>query len=317
VTQRLVAVAVLALASGLMSVASTGCSGCAGDAPLQVRKILVDVEPQAVGIDREQVRSIIEETIGRSRGIRIVDPSRGDAAVLRVRIEGYGARAGEAGAAAAAAPPTGSGPDKTTLALAIEVTSVPGEPAGTEYRGHALATSTGVVDTRSLVGQAVRDALAQVLMTRNAGELKSAQLITWLADDASEEQKKRAIRILGSRREKAAVAAIGKILVGDDKELQPLALAALENIGDPGAVDAVIAYSDRQPAVVKKECIEAVRTMGSQRAKAWLFTLSTGAPDLDVQEQAQAALASLEAQRVEVPTVAEHVDDKQKTTATP
>jgi len=31
--------------------------------------------------------------------------------------------------------------------------------------------------------------------------------------------------------------------------------------------------------------------MGSARAKAWLFTLSTGAPDLDVQEQAAAALS--------------------------
>ncbi len=289
-----------------------GLPACHASRTLPVRKVLVDVEPAAVGVDREQVRAVVNETLKRARGIEVVpEAGHDDAAVLRVRVEGYGPQTGQGGGGGDA----DHGPAKTTLALAVELTSVPGDTG--ELRGHALASGVGVVDARDLVGQALRDALAQVLMTRNASELKSAELIGWLGDDShTDDQKARAIRILGSRRERTAVAAVAKVLVSRDRELAPLALAALTNIGDPGAVDAVIAYSDRQPSVVKKQCIEAVRSMGSERAKPWLFTLSTGSPDLDVQEYAGAALAALEAQKVSLPAVA-NVEQKPGNQATP
>ena len=272
--------------------------GCGGAGPLSVRKILVDVEPAATGIDREAVRDVVEGVVKKARGIKVVDAGRGDAAVLRVRIEGYGPAGGTDADSKAS--------NKTTLALTVEVTAIAGETGGGGYRGHALASGNGVVDARTLVAQALRDALAQVLMTRNAADLDSNTLVAWLTDgDASDEQKRRAVRILGSRRERAAVETLSKVLMGGDKELGPIALAALTNIGDPGAVDAVIAYSDRQPAPVVKQCIEAVRSMASPRGRAWLFTLSTGHPDSDVQQQASAALAALEAQAPGGPAVAQ------------
>lgn len=273
-------VVAVALGLVLLGVASCGLGG----GPLPVRKVLVDVEPAAQGIDREQVRAVVEEVLAKARGVQIVDAGRGDAAVLRVRVDGYSAALDE------------GRPPHTTLALSVELTGVPGDPAPGGYRGHAVASGAGDIDARGLVDQALRDALAQVLMTRGAADLGSEQLIAWLTDDdASDQQKRRAVRILGSRRERRAVEPLGKVLLGADRELQPLALAALTNIADPAGVDFVIAYSDRQPPLVKKQCIEAVRAMGSPRGRAWLFTLSTGHPDVDVQQQAAAALAALEA----------------------
>lgn len=281
VTPRIAAhVAALVLLAGLTALSACGLSG----GPLPVRKVLVDVEPAATGIDREQVRGVVQQVLEKARGIRLVDASRGDGAVLRVRVDGYGATLEE------------GRPPRTTLALTVELTSVPGDAAPGGFRGHAVAAAAGDIDARGLVGQALRDALAQVLMTRGASDLDSRQLIAWLVDEsASTEQKRRAARILGSRRERAAVEPLGKVLLSRDSELEPLALAALTNIGDPAGVDAVIEYSDRQPPLVKKQCIEAVRAMGGTRGRAWLFTLSTGHPEADVQQQAAVALAALEA----------------------
>jgi hypothetical protein len=285
-----------------LSGCGVGCGRTGG--PLPIRKVLIDVEPAAAGVDREQVRAVVDEVLKRARGIRLVDAGRGDdAAVMRVRVEGYGSE--EAGRLL-----------KTTLALTVELTSVPGETSAAGFRGHAVASGTGDIDARSLVGQAVRDALAQVLMTRGASDLSSDQLIAWLTDEsASIEQRRRAIRILGSRREREAVPPLSRALLEGDKELQPLALSALTNIGDPSAVDAVIEYSDRQPPVVKKQCIEAVRSMGSAKGRAWLFTLSTGHPELEIQQQAAAALAALEAEEQPGAAVAENADLRERTEA--
>jgi hypothetical protein len=310
---------VRALALVLMCVLASGCSG---SGRLPVRKVLVDVEAGAAAsgvdrvvdravdraVDREQVRAVVHDVLKRARGVQLVD---GAGAVLRVHLAEYGPDVGESARA--------DGVPRMRLALTIEVIGSPGEPTGGGYRGHAVAKGAGV-DARTLVAQALRDALAQVLMTRNAADLDSAELISWLNDDnADEEQQRRATRILGSRRERAAVDGLSRVLAHGDQELQHLALAALTNIGDPSAVDAVIAYSDHKPPVLINQCIVAVRSMGSAhlpdavgfakatpgaagkasptpatRARAWLFTLSTGHADLDVQQHAAAALAALE-----------------------
>src|SRR5205814_9755608 len=97
-----------------VAVAAGAGAGCGGNGPLPVRKVLVDVEPGAVGVDREQARAIVDETLHKARGIKLVDAGRGDAAVLRVRVEGYGPASVEGDERGA-----GSGtPVKTTLALA-------------------------------------------------------------------------------------------------------------------------------------------------------------------------------------------------------
>jgi HEAT repeat protein len=96
------------------------------------------------------------------------------------------------------------------------------------------------------------------------------------------------------RQERRAVPSLVRLLAEDHRALAPLALVALGQIGDPAGLDAVIDYSTGRPAGVQKQAIEAVRHVGGHRGRAWLFTLSTGHDDPDVQMAAEAALASLE-----------------------
>lgn len=284
-----------------------GCEGCVSREALPIRKVLVDVEPAAAsaGIEREATRRVVHELLGKARGFELVEAGRGDAAVLRVRVEAFKAEAPNATEARA----------RSTLTLTIEVTGVPSE-SGVGYRGHSVASASGQLDPRVLLEQAMRDALAQVQMTRTASDLDSEQLIAWLDDpQASPEQRRRAVRILGSRRERAATESLARVLLDrEDVELAQLSLVAITNIGDPGALDAVIEFSERQPGPVRKQCIEAVRAMGTPRGRAWLFVLASGHPDDDVQAQASAALTALEQKAPKGPAVADNAaapsDDK-------
>lgn len=282
-----------ALLAGALIVASLLDSACeVGQGPLRVRKVIIDVAPDAERLGREHVRAVLHASLRALRGVHIVDDGRhggprdgpGEGAVLRVRLESFGATLDE------------GQPPKTTLALSVEVVGLPGEgPA--DFRGQAVASASGVADTRTLVEVALRDAMAQVLLSRAAADLESTELIAWLErDGTSTDQRRRAVRVLGGRRESAAVDVLARVLLGEDRELQPLALTALASIGDAGGVDAVLAYADRKPPTVVRQSIEAVRLMGSRRGKAWLFTLSTGHAEPDVQRHAASALAWVESQ---------------------
>jgi hypothetical protein len=249
---------------------------------------------------------MIEETLSRARGVKLVggasaSTSSGkpqDAAVLRVQIVGFASAAGPD------APREGG----STLSLGLEVMDAPEEGRRATYRGHSVASGNGDIQLKLLVQQALRDALGQVLSTRGAADLKSAELVAWLSDPAAtDEQRRRAVRILGTRRAKDAVPALDAVLLGDDKELAGQALTAVTNIGDPRSVPAVIRFAENQPALVRKQAIDAVRAMGTREGKAWLFTLSTGHPDAEVQQQAGAALIALEGAEPGA-AVAEHTD---------
>lgn len=270
------------------AVALAGCGAC-GDQPLVLRKVLVDVEPPAsAGVDRDVVRGAVHAALRDRDGVK-VDEAAGEGAVLRVRVE----------AATSAAPGEGAatpyGP--STLALSVEVQGGGDGGRRFAYRGHSVASAAGALPLDALVRQAFEDALSQVQQARGADRADSDVLLGWLQEGGrvSDDQKRQAIRILGARRDARAVEPLTKVLLGPDRELAQLALSALTSIGDPAAVDAVIAYSDKKPSLVRKQCIEAVRVMGTPKAAAWLFTLSTGHQDGDVQAAAAAALASLEA----------------------
>jgi len=291
-----IVLAIVALAATLLPIVALA-SSCDSRGPLVVRKVLIDVEPIAAtsGIEREHVREIVDGVLKKARGIKLVEATRAEAAVLRVRVEGYGAQE----------PTANDGKRRSTLSLSVEVTT-PQEPGG--FRGHATASAAGVVEVRTLVEQGLRDALAQVIMTRGAADLDSAELIKWLQDpDGSDDLKRRAVRVLGSRRERSAVETLSRVLLGRDQDLAQLALVALTNIADPSAVHAVIKYSDRQPGPVRKQCIDAIKAMGTtEEGMAWLFVIASGHPDADVQQAAQAALDSLEAQMPKGAAVAEN-----------
>jgi hypothetical protein len=252
---------------------------------LAVKKILIDVEPGAVaaGIDRETVRSIASDVVGDTRGILITEQAAG--AVLRVRVEAFSAIAPPAPVDHPPVTPTSS------LSLAVDVI----DDGRTVGRGRAVATAQGVMSPDALVGQALRDALRQIQQARAADRLDSDTLLAWLtATDTGEAQRRRAIQALASRGDRRATPLLVAMLQGGlDEGDAATVLQALALLADPDAIDAVISYSERQPPLVRKLCIDVVKAAASPRGVPWLFTLSSGHPDTEVQAHARAALAQL------------------------
>lgn len=74
------------------------------------------------------------------------------------------------------------------------------------------------------------------------------------------------------------------------------ALVKLTQIGDPKALDAVIAYSEKKSPEIRIQAILAARQFKSRKALPWLFLLSTGHPDETVRNAAQKAFSCLEKQ---------------------
>lgn len=259
---------------------------------LVVKKVLIDVSPAAVAanVDREHVRALVDSTLDDIRGVTVDAAAAG--VILRVRIESM----------VVATPPAGSDDvaGTSTLALGVEVLDAAdgGRPIG---RGHSVATARGLMDPDALVSQALRDAVQQVLAARAADSLDSDVLLSWLADPATPlAQQRKAMQALASRGERRATAPIVALLEnnavddeGNPTELALAAVQALSVLGDPDANDAVIAFSERQSPAVRKLCIDAVRASRAENAVAWLFTLTWGHPDPDVQAAARAALLEL------------------------
>jgi hypothetical protein len=283
VSHRLLA---LALVFGALALGP----GCKRGESVTVRKLLVDIEPGAAGpggvLSREIVRELVTSALEADRGVELaLGGSAGD--VLRVRVE------------SAALAPSIAGHEKGrgTLSLSVELSGKDAPNARRHrYSGSSVASAAGTVDFRALVRQAFGEAFAHVVMARGASEQSTETLLTWLEDGNLEARSRRlqAIRVLGSRREAKAVSSLVQALKADDHEITQAALGALTLIGDPTAAASVIEYAEKKPARIRKQAIEAARVMGGRLSAAWLFTLSTGHPDDDVQAAAAAALAQLE-----------------------
>lgn len=272
---------VWSLRAFIVAAVVVGAASCSQSDALVVQRVLIDVDPTAASlVDREKVRASVADVLAHSRGV-VVDEARSDGAVMRVRVESF------TRAAATPADAGAEGAAVASLTLALDVT-INGRPS---LRGHSVASAHGINDPHVLVEQAVRDALTQTLQTRDADKLDSKVLLSWLTDPkTSTEQKKRAMLSLGSRRDRTATATLVAVLQSGDEALAATALQGLTLMGDEDAVDAIVAFSDRQPSLLRKLCIDAVRASGSKRGLPWLFTLSTGSPDSDVQQHAREAL---------------------------
>ena len=258
-----------------------------GGETLVLKKVLIDVDPAAVAssVDREAVRRIVADALGSARSVEVNEAGL-SGEVLRVRVESFSQSAGggvdDAGEAIAAG---------STLSLSVEILA---EGSANGARGHSVASAQGVMAPDALVSQAFKDALRQIQQARAADALDSEVLLSWLADPStSTSQQQRAMQALASRGDRRATPAIVAALNRGPADVSVIALQALTNLADPEAVDAIIAYSDRQPNLVRKQCIDAVRASGAVEAAPWLFTLSTGHKDQDVQTYAKAALDAL------------------------
>jgi hypothetical protein len=284
---------------------------------LTVKKVLVDVDPAAVAanVDREAVRAVVQQVLGDARGVTFDERAR-DAAVVRVRVERYASLASVP--LPAGHPPTDgeAGAGSSSLSLVVEVI----EGQKTTARGHAVATAHGQVGADALVSQALRDALRQVQQARAADALDSDTLLTWLdpsAADIGDAQRRRAMQALASRGERRATAPVARLLASPDAELAATALQALTVLGDPDAIDAIVDYAAKKPPLVRQQCVDALRATGSPKAAPWLFTISSGHPDMDVQAYARAALEQLAPDVLAPATAVAEASDSGKATGLP
>jgi hypothetical protein len=269
---------------------------CDSSPAMPVKKILVDVEPSAErSVDRERVRAETRALIDRDRGFSF-DESNADGHVVRVKL--FVATSGD--------PSTGEDPMRpeghpetarrpSLVSLAVEISGARADPKQT-IRSTGVAHAEGGSALDPLVADALRDAFAGILDARLSASESSTILIARVLDDKrSVRDREQAIRMLGQRREREAVRALLTTLEQEEEVLAPAALHALGQIGDASAVDAIIEYAALKPTPVRRAAIDAVRGIDTPRGRAWLFTLSTGHPDPDVQLAAATALGVLDA----------------------
>ena len=295
--------ALLALAAGLVS-------SCQDDT-LEIKKVLVEIAPQLDGkIDKERCRPLVNAAIDAHPRTR-QSPNSKDALVLRARLLGLKVRTaqnngeladentgnGERGAGGPNADAQ-TAPDEGPYArVGVEVAGVR-RGVRVSWRGTATYRPDDertATDGYLLFKGALAEALSIALDTRGIEGLDTLELIALVKNpDVPSKRRRQAMRVLAERKDRRATAAIAEVLEGDDDRLAPDALGALVRLGDPAAVDALIRYSEGRPPVVKRQVIEAVRVLGTHRGEAWLFTLSTGHPDHDVQKAARSALAFLD-----------------------
>jgi hypothetical protein len=262
----------------------------AGGDAIVVRKVLIDVDPgpAAAGIDREQVRAVVDRVLADGVGVR-VDADHGERG-LRVRVESF-SRSVPA-ALPAGHPVVEDSAAPASLTLAVDVV----EGGRVVLRGSSTTTASGVTNPEALVDVALREALVQVVEAGGTDGLDDDELLAVLADaSAAPQRRRRAMQALAARRDRRATPLITPFLTDPEASLRAAALQSLALLADPSAVEAIIAYSERQPPAVRRQCIDAVRSTDSPLAAAWLFVLSTGHPDIDVQAHARAALAALPA----------------------
>lgn len=102
------------------------------------------------------------------------------------------------------------------------------------------------------------------------------------------------ISILGKRKTASSEAFLKNLLFHPNQKIGGGSLQALAKIGGPMSVEAVVQYSLRKPKEKLIDAIVAVREMGGRKAAAWLFTLSTGHPDVQVRRLASDSLRVVE-----------------------
>ena len=256
-----------------------------------VRKLLVDIDrshvtasSQASALQRDEVRDWVKSWLQQGHVARL-DEQASTGAVLRVRIAPFG--------------------KKNAHQEIVQVELEWSEKVGARRErllGLSAPTLHGSVPLDVMLQNAFADALGQVLSMRTAGHLDDDALLAWLTDDRKNvEQKKRAIRLLGTRNSETAVPVLCDLVDKHDTELEADALVALTRMV-PTAVDLrerstrtlVEVASSRRSPVLKRQVVTTVEKLDTHLGRAWLFTLSTGHAVSEVRVAAADALARLE-----------------------
>jgi len=245
---------------------------------------LIDLYPQAkeagFSLTREEILDVVRKELSAFSDVVFAEADE-VGATLRVRIF---------------APDNPSG-DSQKIALSIKLST--GKTK--HYFGSAPLDFSSKQDKTKIFAQAFAQGF-QHLSNERRGVQQSTRILIGQIENymrfrgVGKNQAMRALQSLGDLRAIAASGAIQALLKSPDEEVVRKALWTLSQIKDPESIDAISAYAERKPTVIRLSAIAVARSIGGHKAAAWLFTLSTGHPDADVREAAANAFQSIESQ---------------------
>jgi predicted protein tyrosine phosphatase len=133
-----------------------------------------------------------------------------------------------------------------------------------------------------------------------SGLLRASQelaKITAVNDGAKMERTEllNAISVIGDKKEKGASGQIAKLmLTTNDLAVGNACISALSDINEPEAMDAIINFVERKPAIIRRQAIIAARKIANQTAAEWLLVMAYGHDDAMVRKEASEALEVVE-----------------------
>jgi hypothetical protein len=195
------------------------------------------------------------------------------------------------------AVPTGAGARRVELGAELELVPVrgPGDPVREAGRVSRVFAEVGAASAwrHALTGAAER--AAQGLALAFAAEEKPRAAL--LADLDADESRARAhaARVLGARRDPAAVSPLLERLDDDHPDVVERAVGALARIGDPRAVAPLIELSRRSDPGAAARLARIVGSIGGAEAEGYLLTIEAGHPDPQLRRAAREALGEMSA----------------------
>lgn len=195
------------------------------------------------------------------------------------------------------AVPTAAGARRIELGAELELVPVrgPGDPVREAGRVSRVFAEAGAAPAwrNALTGAAER--AAQGLALAFAAEEKPRDAL--LADLAADDPRARAhaARLLGVRRDPAAVAALLERLDDDHPEVVERVVGALARIGDARAVGPLIELSRHRDPGTAARLAGIVGAIGGAEAEGYLLTIEAGHPDPRVRRAARDALGEMAA----------------------
>jgi hypothetical protein len=155
--------------------------------------------------------------------------------------------------------------------------------------GRAIAIGAAETTTRNDMTEVGARALLQRAfadLRRNHDDNRSMDALLAAADDGDNG----AIQVLATRDDPRVATLLLKRAAAHDV----VALTSMRWSATAAMMPDIIALAHNQSDFVRRRCIEAARHAQGPLAAAWLFTLSTGHPDEEVQRYAMAALDVIE-----------------------
>lgn len=137
----------------------------------------------------------------------------------------------------------------------------------------------------------VVDGLGRLVRLRLGGS--EERLAALRSDDA--ELRREAARVVGERKERAAVPVLLPMLKDERPEYRDLALGALIEIGDPAAARPIAEMARLGDAAQVPRIIDAMASLGGGEARAYLEFVISAHDDEEMRSLARAALVRLDA----------------------